>query len=171
MTEHTNTATAPGGHASASSPSSLYTLTTLYELPNWQTRDRFDAFRKRCGRTAYFVDAIYGQNLATSGGYYIDLADCDRRDRDFLHGAEARKTQGIRLPWSDNDKQSVSASPTFTTLTDYLKHYTIWPTSHALFEVSHKFALLIGTILDQALVRPDSDDGLSLDVQTGENDD
>ena len=112
-------------------------LTYLYRIPGYQERDRFNAFCISCGKTPYFKDAVYGDQLPNTR-FLIDIADTDRSDNLFLAGMGVRVVSGIRVPWEYNQEvRSVESHPSFKALRAAFPYYCIWPSTHALFEADH----------------------------------
>lgn len=147
MQGNTNTITMPGG-SGTTRPSSPYTLATLYALHSHSETERFDAFRTGRGRPAYFHKEVCAST------FLVDGSDCDELDLAFLLGMEARKLQGIRMPWNDVNSYAVQQNPRFLSLSACLNTYAVWHDSHALFAVKHAFLLLIGDFLDRADALP-----------------
>lgn len=79
-----------------------YTLTTLYCLPAYQQRERFEAYRQSRSRAPYFHDPRYGENLTSERGLLIDVADLDGYERAFLAGAGIDPVEGVRIPWHED---------------------------------------------------------------------
>ncbi len=135
-----------------------YALTHFYALSTYDQRSRFDEWRKARGKAPNFQDEKLGENLP-SNGFFVDVADTDRLDQAFLSGMGAAFVEGVRIPWPYQGFFSIELDPRFQLLRPYIKCYTIWPTSHALFQISHSFLTFLSDVVAKAkVVVPLNDD-------------